>query len=55
MYLQNVASRLNQSGWVMFDKEYREMDRYLEDYDTAYQRTDTIDFNHYVAIRYAPK
>ncbi len=55
MYLQKVANRLNQSGWVMFDKEYREMDRYLEDYDTAYQRTDTIDFNHYVAIRYAPK
>jgi hypothetical protein len=55
IYLRNVVSRLNQSGWVMFDKDYREMNRYLEDYDTVYQRTDTIDFNHYVAIRFTPK
>lgn len=54
-YLQNVLKRLGRSGWVLFDKEYVEMDRYLQDYDSVYERTQTIDFGYYTAIRYSPK
>ena len=54
-YLLNVAKRLNRSGWVLFDKDYKEMQRFLEDYDSVYQRTQTIDFGYYTAIRYSPR
>lgn len=55
IYLRNVAKRLARPGWVLFDKDYQEMDRYLQDYDSAYQRTEIIDFGYYTAIRYSPK
>lgn len=54
-YLRNVANRLNRSGWVLFDKEYTEIERYLADYDSVYQRTETMDFGYYTAIRYSPR
>jgi hypothetical protein len=54
-YLRNVAKRLDKPGWVLFDKDYKEMQRFLEDYDSVYQRTQTIDFGYYTAIRYSPR
>lgn len=55
IYLQNIAKRFKKSGWVLFDKDYHEIDRYLQDYDSVYRRTNTIDFGYYTAIRYSPK
>ena len=41
--------------YTLFDKDYKEMQRFLEDYDSVYQRTQTIDFGYYTAIRYSPR
>lgn len=53
-FLIKVAQKLNKPGWIIYDDDL-DMDSFLEDYDSVYERSLEIDFETYKAIRFVPK
>jgi hypothetical protein len=54
-YLSNGTKRLNQAGWLLYDKDLPNIESILADHDAIYLRANEIDFGEYKAIRYQPK
>lgn len=53
-FLQRTANTLKRSGWLVVDKKFPAAE-WLDDFDSAYTRTQELDFGSYYAIRYAPR
>jgi hypothetical protein len=53
-FLWNTMLRLQKSGWFIVEKGDLSK-HWLEDYDTAYTRDKTLDFESYYAARFIPK
>lgn len=54
-FLQRTARFLKRPGWLVVDRNMREGDWWLADFDTAYDRTARREFGSYYAIRFSPK
>ncbi|MFY2105928.1 hypothetical protein [Achromobacter ruhlandii] len=54
-FLAATAKTLNRSGWLVADKQLPGLDQWLSDYDTVYNRDESLDFGSYSAIHYVPK
>ena len=52
-FLVRTAHALKRAGWLIVDKKFN-AEGWLDDFDSAYIRTQTLDFGSYYAIRYLP-
>lgn len=53
-FLSLTAASLKRVGWVVVDQKF-DAEPWLADFDSAYQRSDRLEFGSYYAIRYVPK
>jgi len=53
-FLIATAASLNRPGWLIVYHNFP-ADEWLADFDSAYDRTDRLEFGTYYAIRYSPK
>jgi hypothetical protein len=54
-FLRRSASKLYQSGWIIYNKKFPMMNVWLADYDAVYLREKEVDFKTYQAIRFMPR
>lgn len=53
-FLQRTAASLNRTGWLVVDRKFPAAE-WLTDFDSVYDRTNTLEFGTYYAIRFSPK
>ena len=53
-FLSATATSLNRAGWLIVDRKFP-ADKWLIDFDFAYDRTNRLEFGTYYAIRFSPK
>lgn len=53
-FLSLTAASLRRVGWVVVDQNF-DAEPWLADFDSAYRRSDRLEFGSYYAIRYVPK
>lgn len=54
-FLSLTAASLKRTGWVVVDQRFGAAQQWLADYDSAYRRSERLEFGSYYAIRYVPK
>jgi hypothetical protein len=53
-FLLHTSVKLKQTGWLIIDRAFSTQEL-IDDFETAYVRTQTLDFGTYYAIRLSPK
>jgi hypothetical protein len=53
-FLQHTADRLHRSGWLIIARSHN-LNTWLDDFDSVYDRTGQIDLDTVYAIRFSPK
>jgi hypothetical protein len=53
-YIGRVAKRLKKTGWILYEKDDINAEKFLKDYNKSYYQVSKFNINGYVAIRMKP-